>query len=393
MELAIMEQHVYYYWEADLVCFLFIVVMFYKIAAGPDQSIKARAHLWVIVSMMVFLCSDFLWVFADAGGFSDYPVLFLGANLFNYLSMAACGYIFSIFTAVYLDSEWVKKKKNRILAAVPMIFNMFLITLSVENDLYFQVENGRLIPHPLFSVMVLLIFIYLIVPFFIVSVKYKKDEYGFHHSEYRAIMIYPLILIITGFLQVIWWKMPILCYGVVAANGYMYVNFTNELVSKDPLTDTNNRREIRRYLYKTISNYSEDQRLFLVLIDIDHFKLINDKFGHAEGDRALCFVAEALKKTCYEAGSHYFIGRYGGDEFMIVARPSSSEELESFKQALKNEVEETRKINNLPYNLSISVGSAEYQINAPESSAEDLLRNADADMYRDKRKRRESDER
>ncbi|MFC2662716.1 MAG: hypothetical protein ACFNYI_06135 [Eubacterium sp.] len=215
-----MKQYAYYYLEADLACFIFIAVMFYKIAAGPDKSIKVRAHLWVIASMIAFMISDSLWVLADAGVFSGHPILFMGINLFNYMSMAASGYIFSIFTEVYVNSEWVKKRRNRIICAIPMIFNMLLIALSAETGLYFTVENGRITPRPLFSVMVLLIFIYLIVPFFIVSVKYKKDKYGFHHSEYRAIMIYPLILMVTGFLQVIWWEIPILCYGVVAANGY-----------------------------------------------------------------------------------------------------------------------------------------------------------------------------
>ncbi|MGN0363421.1 MAG: hypothetical protein ACI4ET_11330 [Bilifractor sp.] len=250
-----MEQYAYYYLEADIACSLFITIMFFMILARPDKSIKVRAHLWLIASMMVFLLSDILWVLADAGAFSNYPILFLGIYLFNYLSMAACGYIFFIFTEVYMDSDWMTNRRNRIYCSIPMFFNMFLICLSAKNGFYFRVENGRVKTGPVFGIMVMLIFIYLIIPFFVAAVKDGKDKSGYHHAEYRAIMIFPMILAATGALQVIWWRMPILCYGVVVANFYMYINFTNQLVSKDALTDTNNRRELRSYLDKTISNY------------------------------------------------------------------------------------------------------------------------------------------
>lgn len=56
-------------------------------------------------------------------------------------------------------------------------------------------------------------------------------------------------------------------------------------------------------------------RVCIVLIDIDHFKLYNDMYGHPEGDRALCFVAAALKKSCRQAD---VVARYGGEEFVII---------------------------------------------------------------------------
>ncbi|MGN0362510.1 MAG: GGDEF domain-containing protein [Bilifractor sp.] len=378
-----MAQYAFYYIEADLVCFLFMTIILHKIATGTDRSIKARGHLWSIASMMIFLLSDILWVLADAGVFSDYPFLFVGAIIFNSLSMAVCGYIFFIFTEIYLDSEWVKRRRNRVLCFIPAAFNAFMILLSAKYDLYFYIDGGKSKPGPVFSMMVLLIFIYLIIPFFVAALKDGKDKSGYHHAEYRAIMIFPMILAITGVLQVIWWKMPILCYGVVAANFYMYINFTNQLVSKDALTDTNNRRELKRYLDKAISNYTPGQNLNLIMIDIDHFKSINDRFGHAEGDRALRLVADVLKEMCYKAGNHYFIGRYGGDEFVIVARPDIEEELKSFISTLQKELETTNKANNLPYKLAISIGNAEY--NSTSCTAEDLLNRADEDMYRHKR--------
>ncbi|MGN0362508.1 MAG: GGDEF domain-containing protein [Bilifractor sp.] len=123
--------------------------------------------------------------------------------------------------------------------------------------------------------------------------------------------------------------------------------------------------------------------MFLIMIDIDHFKSINDRFGHAEGDRALRLVADVLKETCYRAGSHYFIGRYGGDEFVIVARPYTEEELEVFVSSLQKEVESTNNRNHLPYKLAISIGTAEYD--STSCTAEDLLTRADKEMYRHKR--------
>ncbi len=64
------------------------------------------------------------------------------------------------------------------------------------------------------------------------------------------------------------------------------------------------------------SNVDQAEDVYLLMMDADGFKQINDRYGHVEGDHALQVVATALKDVCSASGG--FIARYGGDEFVVL---------------------------------------------------------------------------
>lgn len=89
------------------------------------------------------------------------------------------------------------------------------------------------------------------------------------------------------------------------------------LATIDPLTGLANRRHLDAYLERLLADGRRaTDTLSLLMIDIDHFKLFNDRFGHAAGDVALQTVSKALKQTV--GRSQDFAARYGGEEFVVV---------------------------------------------------------------------------
>ena len=94
-----------------------------------------------------------------------------------------------------------------------------------------------------------------------------------------------------------------------------------------------------------------------MMIDLDHFKEINDTYGHAEGDRALILVSEALKNTCAHIKSPVFIGRYGGDEFtIIIQNPDPDHDPERVAGEIRRALLDKTLENRLPYALEASIG-------------------------------------
>ena len=90
----------------------------------------------------------------------------------------------------------------------------------------------------------------------------------------------------------------------------------NLQVSVDKLTQVNNRQNLLSYLSYKINNHEET--VYLIMMDIDKFKTINDTYGHLAGDDALICVAKALKQACAQFKKRPFIARYGGDEFVVI---------------------------------------------------------------------------
>ncbi len=124
------------------------------------------------------------------------------------------------------------------------------------------------------------------------------------------------------------------------------------------------------------------KRLFLFYIDMDDLKWINDNCGHGEGDRALITLANILKKTF--RGSD-IIARMGGDEFVIIVE-STDENQKMLLTRLRESIRDHNNKLTIDYNLSISVGLAEFDPDHP-ISIDELLDNADSSMYANKGKR------
>lgn len=156
----------------------------------------------------------------------------------------------------------------------------------------------------------------------------------------------------------------------------------NELLhqaSFDVLTGLYNRRYFEQAIAKLIKDRHK-KPLVLLMLDADHFKEVNDKFGHSTGDQALSFLAEVMRKECRSSD---LICRYGGEEFLIALPNTDLDQglirSEWIRQQIN--VQSTQKFPNLPP-LSVSIGIAE--LKSDESDFSFLYRQADRAMYRAK---------
>ena len=98
----------------------------------------------------------------------------------------------------------------------------------------------------------------------------------------------------------------------------------NKLAITDNLTKLFNRRKLEEIIKNEIDkSYNEKDRFCLSILDIDHFKEVNDKFGHQQGDSVLVEITEVLKENLRTTD---YVGRYGGEEFIIIFLGSSLED-------------------------------------------------------------------
>ncbi len=123
------------------------------------------------------------------------------------------------------------------------------------------------------------------------------------------------------------------------------------------------------------------RRMLLLFADFDHLKQINDTFGHPEGDRALIEVAHVFQETFRESD---IIARIAGDEFVILALETIDDSAEILATRLQKNVAARNARGDLRFELSLSVGVACYDPEAP-CPIDDLVAQADRAMYEQKR--------
>lgn len=164
-----------------------------------------------------------------------------------------------------------------------------------------------------------------------------------------------------------------------------------ELSTTDQLTDLRNRRYLMDQLPGDIGFYQRRaahdpgrSALLLVLLDIDHFKSINDRYGHQAGDDALRLFARALVQQVRTAD---YIVRWGGEEFLVVFRPMPLAEMEGVLERLRAGIEAQRLTlgDGTQVQLTCSIGFVSVPLSAAvnaETHWQPLLELADQALYR-----------
>ena len=139
----------------------------------------------------------------------------------------------------------------------------------------------------------------------------------------------------------------------------------------DPLTGAGNRRLLDDALGQ-LPREGAPARAVMLMLDIDHFKSVNDRFGHATGDLCLQRLAQRLRQRLGAAEQLY---RYGGEEFIVLA-PGDAARGAALAEALRADVADAALIRESP--VTISVGVAERR---PDESSREWIRRADDAMY------------
>lgn len=151
-----------------------------------------------------------------------------------------------------------------------------------------------------------------------------------------------------------------------------------EKAIKDPLTGVLNHGEIETQLNNAITRrQSSDSPISIMMLDLDHFKQVNDNYGHAVGDVTLKHFAKLLMDSSVEDKA--LVGRWGGEEFVIVCRDKNAEEASAMAESLRQKVEAYQ----FPdiYHITCSIGVTELKA---EDEFKEAFNRLDKAMYASK---------
>jgi len=150
-----------------------------------------------------------------------------------------------------------------------------------------------------------------------------------------------------------------------------------EMALTDPLTGLYNQRYLRRHL-AGLMNGNHPASVAILVLDVDHFKLVNDRYGHPAGDQALKLIADTLRTNTRVFDT---LTRYGGEEFVILMPGTDTAEARAAAERLRGAVEglvfRPNGRDSVP--LTISIGGA--CTSTSLSSADSLLQAADQALY------------
>ena len=157
-------------------------------------------------------------------------------------------------------------------------------------------------------------------------------------------------------------------------------SLAEHLAITDPLTGLFNRRQLLELAEREVTHATRYQRtLALIIFDLDHFKRVNDTFGHAGGDRVLVAVSRFVQSSVRKCD---IIGRYGGEEFGLLLPETSAQKALQMFERIRQSIEQMKiELEEGETTVTISAGIAEINQKMERISLNQLLDRADKALY------------
>ena len=372
-----------YYAESNIVCAIIFAIMLVHDRLSTDRQEKQIKYDRALIAFILYFIFDCLWAGVESGVMPRTTFTVLATHFANYALMTAVTYYWLHYVMAVENLPNRDKPRNRIAVLFPFIIS----TAALVATYIFSPQtliNDELEVQPAFGVFLIVVPTIYIAAVIIHTVRKLKDaDNPLDKKRLISVGFFPLVVIVGGAIELVLLPdTPIFCFCCTVMMLVFYILSMERQISTDPLTQLNNRGQLLRYISQKSNLRIEGRRTYVMMLDINYFKKINDTYGHAEGDRALIITAEALQGAAQSCSFPVFLGRYGGDEFILVLHPVSENDITGLADDIRGRIEASCAERETPYMLSVGIGCDE--LRAGNDTFQQCQQRADHKLYLDK---------
>ena len=339
-------------------CFIIQGIVLIKKYFSSFRSTEDKLFIDVIVVIMTFTFCDGLFGLESIGILPQSQKLTYLLNTIYFCLSAVMVYFWAQYAQYVMKSD-VKSKHQFFyyLSYLPLLVVFFLSATTYWTGKIFYVE-GTVGYHrgPLFALQQIVSYYYLFVESLVAIIKAKKPENYPERSVYLTIASFPIFPTLSIPLYLFIPDCPGLIMGLTVSCVQAIVFGLSYEISTDNLTGVYNRNSLNKQIRRHIGNKRSYGNVYLLLIDINDFHAINEKSGREGGDKALKLSSNAIIKAT--DGYHAFVARLSGDDFGVLVETRNPLYIDRLIESLSKEFAKANSDNDLPYELSFSLGYA-----------------------------------
>ena len=372
------------YTQISAACGLTLAVLLHAQRKMRDKSMPALLFTALLWAALALTALNYGCGLAKTGLLERLGVplpygLNAGCSVLFYMVADWCCFLAFLYAEAEMGRPWLGSKKKLALSAVPLGLAWLGLFVPWGGRMFrYLDENGMLCRSGALLPLQLGALVYLLVLLVRCGWMHSHGNEETPREKLRALMLFALSTL-AGLLLHVWQPgRGLLCTGLTLGLVQVYVVVQQNKITVDTLTGVSNRSRLLRYLESEIPYYRRhpNKSLYFLMMDLDHFKQINDQYGHLEGDAALVLLARTLKKVC--ANYNCILARYGGDEFCIACG-CDIVGVRTLIASIKRGLIEANEAASKPYKIEISIGCAKLK---PEiTTVHDLIDKADQEMY------------
>lgn len=373
-----------YYIETNVVSVIIALVMLFYLRQTTSRNETSRLIFnSMLITLIVFCLSDIAAYAFRGRSYVGVQV----ANIVYLFAMAVGTYGWFLYVVVRMELAF-SLKKCVLYTSAPALILCVLILLNPLIGFFFTVDEA-LLYHRGSGVPLswLIEWGYLIAAFVLNLRKVLHASTAYRRHEYSGYLYYIVPMALAAICQMLFYGTTVTQVGMTIALLLVFINTLGNQVSHDELTGLNNKHALMGFV-DSLSSRASAPQVTVFMLDADHFKAINDTYGHLKGDQALKDIADVLKRVVGAiTANRMILYRYAGDEFVIIAVGATEAQIAQVKSGIQEQLEKKNSASNEPYELALSVGCATGIISDGNGFAV-LLKSADEDMYRAKGSRR-----
>ena len=365
--------------DSSVLSFIVLLCIYINAYSRSEKIfLQYRLFMLLLVSNMTMIVIDILgWSFNGLPG-QTYYWLNQYSNLALYVLEPVPPMIWILYTnyQVHHNQEKIKTLTQNLFYL--WLINAIFSLLSLYFGWFFFID-GENVYHrgPYFAVHAAFCYILVIYAFQFVL----RNRTNLEKRYFYSLLLFFIPVSIGTSIQMIHYGVSYNWSGMMLSVLIVYFNIQNRSLGTDYLTQTYNRRQLDGYIKAKIHNSSKTLSFSAILIDLNNFKTINDRFGHDIGDEALKAAAQIISGSLRQDD---FIARYGGDEFMIILDINHPNLLSQTALRLQKSAERFNRENGKPYEIEFSMGYAAYD-NESKMTADEFFRHIDQRMYEAKK--------
>ena len=370
-----------YYIQTNLLCILALVFILVGWLKNTRKDSVLGRFMFMFIGLTTGYCiSDVASVWLSGNVFTGSRVLQIIANSIYFYAVVLISAVWLLYVTYNISAEKKISVREGFLIFLPAIIFGVILIINAFNGMMFTIsEDGIYKRGKLVFLHYLLAIAYLLFANHRAATAAQKQESRIRKKELLTYLYFGVAPFATGIIQILCYGLTTSQIGLVFSLVLFYQNSLNGMVNADALTGLNNRRAFDAYIERNMFRL-ETKELSIMMMDIDRFKSINDRFGHMEGDAVLRKAAAVLQEVCANNPKNLFLSRFGGDEFIIAGYGLTRNELENIRSSIDAKLCEVSAGLNIGMPLSMSIGYATGSCHSYQES-EQILAAADSRMY------------
>lgn len=341
------------------------------------ESIHAddRIYDWMTLITLLGAVIDTLTFLVDGQSFVGARFLNYLTNSLVYMGTVVIGFLWCLYVNLHIYKNHARYRRNLRYVAIPLLFEFVCLLYNLcGNGIMFTISADNTYSRGFYSIIgYISVYLYLLYSIYLV---YHSREEGVNLDFFPIFyFIGPCVLGIV---------IQFLCYGITSSWISVAISLTfvqmqvySENISTDSLSGLYN----RRYLDRVLANKERLSRfsVFGIMMDVNDFKQINDRYGHSMGDQAIRVMGNILSKALPDGGIPI---RYAGDEFVALLICEDPNEVFATMTEINRRLDVFNRSGAEPFKISVSMGYAKLD----PSDTETFLREMDERMYEEKRR-------